>query len=232
MNAVLRNYLRRREALEADARRSEPGRFGYPQWWIDRVRHAQPGGWEAILAAGNDRPPLTLRVNRRRLSVDAYLARLAAEGIAAARIGESAVRLDRPRGVDELPGFRDGDVSVQDAGAQLAAPLLDVRDGMRVLDACAAPGGKTAHLAELADLDLRAIDRDAGRVTRIADNLERLHLAATVSRRRCGGSRVLVGPPPVRSHPARCAVQRLGRRAPAPRHQVAASRARPRRLRT
>jgi len=180
VNAVLRNYLRRREALEADARRSEPGRLGYPQWWIDRVRHAQPGGWEAVLAAGNDRPPLTLRVNRRRLSVDAYLARLAAEGIAAARIGESAVRLDRPRGVDELPGFRDGDVSVQDAGAQLAAPLLDVRDGMRVLDACAAPGGKTAHLAELADLDLLAIDRDAGRVTRIADNLERLHLAATV----------------------------------------------------
>jgi len=180
VNAVLRNYLRRREALEADARRSEPGRLGYPQWWIDRVRQAEPDGWEAILAAGNAHPPLTLRVNRRRLSVDAYLARLAAEDIPAARIGESAVRLDRPRSVDELPGFGDGDVSVQDAGAQLAAPLLDVRDGMRVLDACAAPGGKTAHLAELADLDLLAIDRDAGRVRRIAANLERLHLAATV----------------------------------------------------
>jgi 16S rRNA (cytosine967-C5)-methyltransferase len=180
VNAVLRNYLRRREALEADARRSEPGRYGYPQWWIDRVRRAQPDAWESILAAGNAHPPMTLRVNRRRLSVDAYLARLAGEGIPAARIAESAVRLDRPRSVDELPGFRDGDVSVQDAGAQLAAPLLDVGDGMRVLDACAAPGGKTAHLAELADLDLVAIDRDAGRATRIAANLERLHLAATV----------------------------------------------------
>ena len=180
VNALLRNYLRRRETLEADARRSEPGRLGYPQWWIDRVRRAEPSGWEAILAAGNARPPLTLRVNRRRLTVDAYLARLAGEGIPAARIGDSAVRLDRPRSVDELPGFRDGDVSVQDAGAQLAAPLLDVRGGMRVLDACAAPGGKTAHLAELADLDLLAIDRDAGRVPRIADNLRRLHLTATV----------------------------------------------------
>jgi len=180
VNALLRNYLRRRAALEADARRSEPGRFGYPQWWIDRVRRAQPGGWESILAAGNDRPPLTLRANRRRVTVDAYLARLAGAGIPAVRIGDSAVRLAKPRNVDELPGFRDGDVSVQDAGAQLAAPLLDVRDGMRVLDACAAPGGKTAHLAELADLDLLAIDRDAGRVPRIADNLRRLHLAATV----------------------------------------------------
>jgi len=180
VNALLRNYLRRRAALEADARRSEPGRLGYPQWWIDHVRRAEPTGWESILAAGNARPPLTLRVNRRRLSVDAYLARLEGEGIPAARIGDSAVRLDRPRSVDELPGFRDGDVSVQDAGAQLAAPLLDVRGGMRVLDACAAPGGKTAHLAELADLDLLAIDRDAARVPRIAENLERLHLAATV----------------------------------------------------
>jgi len=85
VNACLRNYLRRREALEADARRSEPGRFGYPQWWIDHVRRARPG-WEAILAAGNARPPMTLRVNRRRLSVDAYVGRLAAAGLSAANL--------------------------------------------------------------------------------------------------------------------------------------------------
>ena len=179
VNACLRNYLRRRAALEADARRSEPGRFGYPQWWIDRLRHARPG-WEAILAAGNARPPMTLRVNRRRLTVEAYLARLAATGVGATRVGEWAVRLERPCGVDELAGFRDGDVSVQDAGAQHAARLLDVADGMRVLDACAAPGGKTGHLAELAALDLLAIDRDPARVPRIAANLERLRLSATV----------------------------------------------------
>jgi 16S rRNA (cytosine967-C5)-methyltransferase len=180
VNALLRNYLRRRTALEADARRSEPGRLGYPQWWIDRVRRARPHAWEAVLAAGNRHPPMTLRVNRRRLTVDAYLARLAVEGIGATRVGEQAVRLEQPRGVDAVPGFRDGDVSVQDAGAQLAAPLLEVRNGLRVLDACAAPGGKTAHLAELADLDLLAIDRDAARVPRIAANLERLGLAAMV----------------------------------------------------
>lgn len=180
VNALLRNYLRQRAALEADARRTEPGRLGYPQWWIDCVRRARPHAWEAVLAAGNAHPPMTLRVNGRRLTVDAYLARLAAAGIGAARIGDRAVRLEKPRGVDAVPGFRDGEVSVQDAGAQLAAPLLDVRDGMRVLDACAAPGGKTAHLAEVADLDLLAIDRDAGRVPRIAANLERLGLAATV----------------------------------------------------
>jgi 16S rRNA (cytosine967-C5)-methyltransferase len=180
VNALLRNYLRRRTALEADARRSEPGRLGYPQWWIDRVRRARPHAWEAVLAAGNRHPPMTLRVNRRRLTVDAYLARLAVEGIGATRVGEQAVRLEQPRGVDAVPGFRDGDVSVQDAGAQLAAPLLEVRNGLRVLDACAAPGGKTAHLAELADLDLLAIDRDAARVPRIAANLARLGLAAMV----------------------------------------------------
>jgi 16S rRNA (cytosine967-C5)-methyltransferase len=180
VNALLRNYLRRREALEADARRSETGRFGYPQWWIDRVRRAHPQDWEAVLAVGNAHPPMTLRVNRRRVTVDGYLARLAGAGIGAARIGESAVRLEKPRRVDELPGFVDGDVSVQDAGAQLAAPLLDARNRMRVLDACAAPGGKTAHLAELADLDLLAIDRDAARVPRIAANLERIGCAATV----------------------------------------------------
>jgi 16S rRNA (cytosine967-C5)-methyltransferase len=180
VNALLRNYLRRRQALEADARRTEPGRFGHPQWWIDRVRRARPQAWESILAAGNGRPPMTLRVNRRRLTVDSCLARLASAGIAAARVGDWGVRLEKPRGVDEVPGFRAGEVSVQDAGAQLAAPLLDVHDGMRVLDACAAPGGKTAHLAELADLDLLAIDRDAARVPRIAANLERLGLTATV----------------------------------------------------
>jgi 16S rRNA (cytosine967-C5)-methyltransferase len=180
VNAVLRNYLRRREALETDARRSEPACWSHPQWWIECVRRAYPDAWQDVLAAGNARPPLTLRVNRRRLSVDAYLARLAAQGVDARRVGAFAVRLARPRGVEGLPGFAEGDVSVQDAGAQLAAPLLDVHDGMRVLDACAAPGGKTAHLLELAAASVVAIDRDAERLTRVAANLERLGLSAAV----------------------------------------------------
>lgn len=182
VNACLRNYLRRREELEADAARSEPGRYGYPQWWIDRVRSAYPERWRSVLEAGNARPPLTLRVNRRRATVEAYLDRLAEAGIAARRTGAYGVRLAAPRPVDALPGFGEGLVSVQDANAQLAAPLLGVRDGMRVLDACAAPGGKTAHLLELADLDLLAIDRDAERCGRIEANLGRLGLAGEVRR--------------------------------------------------
>jgi 16S rRNA (cytosine967-C5)-methyltransferase len=180
VNAALRNYLRRREALERDARRSDPGRHGYPAWWIDRVRDAYPADWPPILAAGNTHPPLTLRVNRRRTSVETYLARLGAAGIPARRVGEWAVRLEKPRPVDEIPGFAQGEVSVQDAGAQLAAPLLEPRPGMRVLDACAAPGGKTGHLAELADLELVALDQDPARLARIGANLARLALTAEV----------------------------------------------------
>jgi len=180
VNALLRNFLRRREALEAEARGSEAACFGYPAWWIARVRRAHPEAWEAALAAGNTRPAMTLRVNRRKLSVAAYLAKLAALGIDARRVGVVAVRLSQPRGVDALPGFAEGEVSVQDAGAQLAAPLLDVRSGMRVLDACAAPGGKSVHLLELADLDLLALDHDAERAPRIGATLERVGLAAQV----------------------------------------------------
>jgi 16S rRNA (cytosine967-C5)-methyltransferase len=180
VNACLRSYLRRRESLEADALRDEPGRYAHPQWWIDRVRTACPDAWQSVLAAGNAHPPMTLRVNRRRASVDDYLGELGAAGIAARRVGDWAVRLASPRPVDALPGFGAGRASVQDAGAQLAAPLLDVRDGMRVLDACAAPGGKTAHLLELAELDLLAIDRDAVRCARVESNLARLGLAAEV----------------------------------------------------
>lgn len=180
VNATLRNYLRGRERLEAEAARGEPGRYGYPQWWIDRLRAAYPARWRAALEAGSERPPMTLRVNRRRTTVEAYLERLAAAGIAARRSGPCGVRLATPRPVDELPGFGDGLVSVQDANAQLAAPLLEARDGMRVLDACAAPGGKTAHLLELAAVDLVAIDLDAERCGRIEANLARLGLAAEV----------------------------------------------------
>jgi 16S rRNA (cytosine967-C5)-methyltransferase len=180
VNALLRNYLRRRAALEAEARGSEAARFGYPAWWIERLRRAHPEAWRAALDAGNTRPAMTLRVNRRKLSVAAYLAKLAALGIDARRVGEVAVRLSQPRGVERLPGFAEGEVSVQDAGAQLAAPLLDVRSGMRVLDACAAPGGKSVHLLELADLDLLALDHDAERAPRIGATLERVGLTAQV----------------------------------------------------
>lgn len=119
-------------------------------------------------------------MNRRRASVAEYLAELQQAGIGARQVGPYAVRLDQPTPVQQIPGFAAGVVSVQDAAAQLAAPLLDVADGMRVLDACAAPGGKTGHLLELADLDLLALDHDSRRLQRIAENLERLHLRASL----------------------------------------------------
>ena len=149
------------------------------------MRETYPADWEVILAAGNGRPPLTLRVNRRRGDVTSRLAEFHDLGIAAHALDESAILVDRPLPVERLPGFAEGLLSVQDWGAQRAAPLLDVGDGMRVLDACAAPGGKSAHLLELADIDLLSLDADAGRAARITENLQRLGLQAEVRAADC-----------------------------------------------
>jgi len=180
VNGVLRNFLRRRDELLAAADGDEAACWQHPRWWLEKLRAAYPADWQAIAAAGNEHPPMTLRVNHRRTATADFLAELAQAGIAGRATGEAAIRLDKPVPVERLPGFAEGRVSVQDRGAQQAAPLLDARPGMRVLDACAAPGGKTAHLLERADLDLTALDADAARAGRIDDNLRRLGLAATV----------------------------------------------------
>ncbi len=178
VNAVLRNFLRNRDALLAAAASSEEGRYAYPQWWIDTVKAQYGASAEAVLLAGNLHPPMTLRVNRRRIAPADYLALLAQHDIQARLIGPDALLLKRPAPVEKLPGFFDGLVSVQDAGAQYAAHLLDVYDGMHVLDACAAPGGKSTHLLELAQLDLLALDKDAQRLEQVRENLQRLQLHA------------------------------------------------------
>lgn len=180
VNGVLRTFQRRREELLAQADADDVARWRHPPWWIRRVRRDYPDRWEGVLTAGNSRPPMTLRVNCRRISGTDYVARLAAEGIAASSLGDSAVHLEKPVPVERLPGFAEGLCSVQDFAAQAAAGLLDVTAGMRVLDACAAPGGKAAHLLERADLSLLALDADANRARRIEDNLRRLGLAADV----------------------------------------------------
>lgn len=181
VNAVLRRFLRERDALLAAAMREPQAAWNYPAWWIAAAQAAYPERWQAILAAGNAAPPLTLRVNRRVTTPDAYVRRLAEHGMGGAVIGADAVRLDRPVPVQGIPGFADGVVSVQDAAAQLAAPLLDLQHGMRVLDACAAPGGKSGHILECADVDLLATDIDAQRLARIEQNLQRLRLSARVA---------------------------------------------------
>jgi 16S rRNA (cytosine967-C5)-methyltransferase len=178
VNAVLRRFLRERETLLPQVLRNPVAQWNYPAWWIDAAKSAYPSNWQAQLAAGNALPPLTLRVNRRKTDVATYLQTLAASNIVATQIGPDAVRLAQALPVQQIPGFADGLASVQDAAAQLAAPLLDLQDGMRVLDACAAPGGKTCHVLECADVELLAIDNDATRLTRITENLQRLQLQA------------------------------------------------------
>ncbi|MFZ6724949.1 16S rRNA (cytosine(967)-C(5))-methyltransferase RsmB [Undibacterium sp. MH2W] len=180
VNAVLRRFLREKDELLKLVMKQPAAVWNYPQWWVDQTKAAYPQEWQAILTAGNHAPPLTLRVNQRKTSTAAYLELLASEQIAASQIGPFAIRLAKPIPVTQIPGFEAGMVSVQDAAAQLAAPLLDVQAGMRVLDACAAPGGKTCHLLELADLELVALEIDHARIQRINENLDRLQLSASV----------------------------------------------------
>ena len=180
VNAVLRRFLRERKALLAEVNRDEQARWNLPPWWLRMLREAYPDQWMALAASANVRPPMTVRVNTARVSVQQYQTDLANAGLAGHVVGPQAVRLVRAVPVTQLPGFAEGVVSVQDAGAQLAAPLLEVADGMRVLDACAAPGGKTGHLLELADIDVTAVESDPQRTTRIGENLARLGKQARI----------------------------------------------------
>ncbi|MFZ2652788.1 MAG: 16S rRNA (cytosine(967)-C(5))-methyltransferase RsmB [Burkholderiaceae bacterium] len=183
VNAVLRRFLRERDALCAAALRDPVARFNHPAWWIDRLTADWPQHAQPMLQAAQQHPPMDLRVNIRRTTALDYVARLAEQGLSAVASGGPCVSLREPCPVVRLPGFAQGDVSVQDAAAQLAAPLLvgsGLPAGARVLDACAAPGGKTAHLLELADLEVTALDRDAARLPRITQSLERLGLRSRI----------------------------------------------------
>ena len=177
LNACLRRFLRERAALETAVADSPEAEWNHPGWWVKQLRVAYPQQWQEILRAANVPAPLTLRVNRRRASREQVLAAFQDAGLAAEPVGQAGLVLATPRPVTQLPGFAEGWWSVQDAGAQLAAELLAPQDGMWVLDACAAPGGKTAHLLELADIDLLALDADADRLVRVGQNLDRLGLA-------------------------------------------------------
>ena len=193
VNAVLRRFVRERESLAAVARLQPQALFQHPPWWIKQLQADWPAQAADLMAAANRHPPMALRVNTRKTTVADYLQQLGDAGLAARRPEDAlatpqALLLDRPCPVTALPGFDQGLVSVQDLSAQRAALLLlglgpepglaALPAGARVLDACAAPGGKTAHLAELADLDLLALDSDAQRLKRVADNQQRLGLSA------------------------------------------------------
>ena len=182
-NAVLRRFLRERAALETALDADAVTRHAHPRWLVEAIARDWPAEAEAIFAANNREAALTLRVNRRRSTRDALLEALRAADVAAEAHAElpDAIVLATSQDVTRLPGYADGAFSVQDGAAQRVADLLELRDGLRVLDACAAPGGKAAHALERADLDLLALDSDADRLGRVRENLQRLGLAANVA---------------------------------------------------
>lgn len=185
VNALLRRFLRERSTLNARVAADPVASAMHPGWWVDALRRTYPQGWASIVATGNRHPSMALRVNRRKVRPDDYLEALRQEDIQAKRVGESALLLEKPVPVHRLPGFAAGMVSVQDPGAQRAAEYLDLSDGQHVLDACAAPGGKSGHILEYASVELLALDADPGRCDRIRQNLGRLSLSARVEAADC-----------------------------------------------
>lgn len=189
INAVLRNYLRAQEALDAIAVSHHAGKYGHPSWLLKRLQEAYPQQWEQIIEANNHKAPMWLRVNRQYHTRDEYLTLLNNENIQCSVHPQAAdaIKLASPCDVSLLPGFDKGWVSVQDAAAQLAVDYLQPQDGELILDCCAAPGGKTAHILEhTQETEVVAIDSDPKRLERVYDNLERLQLRADVI---CGDAR-------------------------------------------
>ncbi len=183
VNAILRNYLREQDALQQEITKRQVVKYAFPQWLIHKIKQAWPKNWEQILHESNQRAPMTLRVNLSQQSRETYLQKLAELGIQAAKINgiETAIKLASPCNVFDLPSFEKGAVSVQDGAAQRASILLNCQDGMAVLDACAAPGGKTGHILESAkNLKVIAVDNSESRLLRVTQNLERINVQATV----------------------------------------------------
>jgi 16S rRNA (cytosine967-C5)-methyltransferase len=180
VNGVLRNFLRQREELRLAADTIKSCRYSYQNWWVQEIERQYKGEASDILDAGNMHPPMTLRVNRRLTDREGYAKLLDEAGIGYQDLLEDALKLIHPVSVDRLPKFSDGWVSVQDAGAQCAAIIMGVKQGMRVLDVCSAPGGKALHLLEQADIELVAMDKDEQRLGRVRQNLQREGLSAEV----------------------------------------------------
>ena len=180
INAVLRNFLRKKDELQQELDEDESAVYSYPNWWIQKVKNQYPKNWKDILTIGNQRPPLALRINLKKIGVNEYSAILDKHEINHTLVGGECLIINIPLGVDKIPGFLEGKVSVQDFGAQLAAHLIDLNKGHKVLDACSAPGGKACHMLELNSIELLAIESDKKRTNKIQENVDRQGLKAKI----------------------------------------------------
>ena len=180
INAVLRNFLRKKDELEQELNEEESAVYSYPNWWIQKVKNEYPKNWKDILTIGNQRPPLALRINLKKIGVNEYSTILDEHEIIHTLVGGECLIINTPLGVDKIPGFLEGKVSVQDFGAQFAAHLIDIKKGHKVLDACSAPGGKACHMLELNSIELLAIESNKKRTTKIQENLDRQGFKAKV----------------------------------------------------
>ena len=179
-NAILRRFQREKDTLNSKCKTDEVAKYNMPEWLSGYLKDHYPKHWHNIITACTNHPPMTLRINCRHTTAEHYIEQLQAVGLDGKTLGAYTIKLNQPAPVSQLPGFEEGTVSVQDFGAQQAAYLLAPQNGERILDACAAPGGKTGHLLELADCNVTALDIDAQRLTRVQSNLDRLGFQATL----------------------------------------------------
>lgn len=176
INATLRNYIRQRDSVWNICQKEQTAVFNYPAWWINKVKNDYPNNWQQILLAGNQHAPLILRVNLKLSTVDNVMHLLNKNGIEANYLGNEAIHIIKPVPVTSIAGFEQGLWSVQDLSAQQAANLLPINENDYVLDACSAPGGKTAHILEKNNVKLLALDNDEKRLSLVYKNLNRLQL--------------------------------------------------------
>ena len=180
INAVLRSFLRNKNGLEKQLNENESAMYSYPKWWIEKVKDQYPRNWKDILVIGNQRPPLSLRINLKKIGVKEYSSILDDHEINHTLVGGECLIINTPLGVNKIPGFSEGKVSVQDFGAQLAAHIIDLKKDQKVLDACAAPGGKACHMLELNLIQLLAIESDKKRTIKIQENINRQGFTAKI----------------------------------------------------
>jgi|TARA_B110000971_G_scaffold172784_1_gene177694 16S rRNA (cytosine967-C5)-methyltransferase len=180
VNAILRNYLRSKDELLELLNQEQVAKYSYQNWWINKVKNEFKKDWEEILEIGNQHPPLTLRVNKRKINIKKYSETLIKEGFEHRIISNTGIIIKNPLNINDIPGFLEGYISVQDFGAQIATELLDLERGQKILDACAAPGGKTCNILESEDVDVTALEIDEIRASKISSNLKRLDLNANV----------------------------------------------------